>query len=692
MRNIKISSVLPIILTCLLHLFETTSVLAQISWNKTCGAEYLHSEETNRYAEWAAVPDTIIIPVVFHILTQGGVENISKEQVLDALRILNEDFSNRNPDTLDIPIPFQNVRGNPKIEFRLARIDPKGNCTDGIDRIYTPYTYGTGGTGNIYEFQKLFDWDHMKYYNIFVVNWLDSPNNFMLVGGSHIPSITSIITVPENRDVFGICYHDLNENRTITHEMGHFTGLLHPWGEGDIGNNCIEDDDISDTPKQSGPNYYCPSFPHISCENVTNGDMFNNFMDYTECTNMFTAGQVNHMRSVLTINPWRNVHWTSENNQLTGVNNDLPKCNLPPIADFGYGNFANWLAAESKVSFNEACSWDPDSFFWQFEGGIPAISAEKFPQVIFPDTGFHRITLRVSNTFGSDTISKNVYISPKEKHYDEYMTESFENHEETKNLVNVNFLGSSWASTDKASKSGAKSFYNSGNSQYLSGFFTHIFDLGNTSVSGRKLVFDIALGMSASGNEAAGLRVLWKRPFDFERSELLATNNSKVKSKPLHTEDALTSETLKTATTNTTFIPNANQWKTITLSIPDTLTGEIQVGFLWANFIPTSKFKGLYIDNIRITGTTKVNEVETSKPFLAFPNPTSDYFSLDIPADISLVHAAMEMYDLYGRLVISKKGVEILGAQDISSLTNGIYIIELRENGRIFRSKLLLTK
>lgn len=187
----------------------------------------MHSEETNRYAEWAAVPDTIIIPVVFHILTKGGVENISKEQVLDALRILNEDFSNRNPDTLDIPIPFQNVRGI--LKFRLARIDPKGNCTDGIDG-FIHLILMRGGDGNIYEFQKLFDWDHMKYYNIFVVNWLDSPNNFMLVGGSHIPSITSIITVPENRDVFGICYHDLNENRTITHEMGHFTGLLHPWG------------------------------------------------------------------------------------------------------------------------------------------------------------------------------------------------------------------------------------------------------------------------------------------------------------------------------------------------------------------------------------------------------------------------------------------------------------------------------
>ena len=109
--------------------------------------------------EVVEVPDTIIIPVVFHILTQGGVENISKEQVLDALSKLNEDFSNRNQDTLDIPIPFKNVRGNPKIEFRLARIDPKGNCTDGIERIYTNYTYGPEAQAIISTFKSYFDWD-----------------------------------------------------------------------------------------------------------------------------------------------------------------------------------------------------------------------------------------------------------------------------------------------------------------------------------------------------------------------------------------------------------------------------------------------------------------------------------------------------------------------------------------------------
>ncbi|MBK8348880.1 MAG: T9SS type A sorting domain-containing protein [Saprospiraceae bacterium] len=78
------------------------------------------------------------------------------------------------------------------------------------------------------------------------------------------------------------------------------------------------------------------------------------------------------------------------------------------------------------------------------------------------------------------------------------------------------------------------------------------------------------------------------------------------------------------------------------------------------------RFKGLYIDNIRITGTTGVNDAEASRQFLVFPNPTSDYFSLDIPTDLRLTNAELRMYDLYGRLVMSK-GLEIQESQDIST-------------------------
>jgi Secretion system C-terminal sorting domain len=130
----------------------------------------------------------------------------------------------------------------------------------------------------------------------------------------------------------------------------------------------------------------------------------------------------------------------------------------------------------------------------------------------------------------------------------------------------------------------------------------------------------------------------------------------------------------------------------VTLPIPDTLTGEIQIGFLWANFIQTTKFKGLYIDDIRITGTSDVNDENISTQISIFPNPTSDQFTIETPSDVNPTDAVMTIYDLFGRVVMVRKGLEIQRTQDISSLTSGIYIIELKENGRIFRSKLLITK
>ena len=235
---------------------------------------------------------------------------------------------------------------------------------------------------------------------------------------------------------------------------------------------------------------------------------------------MFSQGQVDRMRSCLGIHPWRKDQWTEANHIQTGIKEAMAPCEKPPVADFGYGNWANWNGADYPVRFNEACSWDPDSFFWEFEGGNPANSTDKFPKVIFQDTGFHKITLIASNTFGRDTIFRNIYISPKEIEYDASMTETFENEEEANNLVLFNLRGTHWKLTDKAAKTGTKSFYNPGNSQYVSGFFTHIFDLGSAPKPGRQLTFDVALGMSSSGNHQGGLRIIWKRPENFDRSDI----------------------------------------------------------------------------------------------------------------------------------------------------------------------------
>ena len=86
--------------------------------------------------------DHYIIPVVFHVIHEGGSENISFEQIEDQMRILNEDFARLNPDTFKTPSVFAEYAGDTNIEFRLAKIDPDGNCTQGITRTFSNLTNG----------------------------------------------------------------------------------------------------------------------------------------------------------------------------------------------------------------------------------------------------------------------------------------------------------------------------------------------------------------------------------------------------------------------------------------------------------------------------------------------------------------------------------------------------------------------
>ena len=108
------------------------------------------------------------IPVVFHILHNYGPENISDAQIYDAMRILNEDYRKLNADTTSIVASFQGIASDSEIEFRLATIDPNGNCTNGIDRIVTQLTYLAADPA------KLNPWPNNKYLNIWVANSLEN--------------------------------------------------------------------------------------------------------------------------------------------------------------------------------------------------------------------------------------------------------------------------------------------------------------------------------------------------------------------------------------------------------------------------------------------------------------------------------------------------------------------------------------
>src|SRR5687768_13493078 len=112
------------------------------------------------------------IPVVFHVVHTNGPENISREQIIDQLRVLNADFNFLNANKSKIRSIFTNVAADCQIKFVLATIDPNGNCTDGINRMYSPL--GVEVDQSTQEVKDLVQWNYRKYLNVWVVTSIKS--------------------------------------------------------------------------------------------------------------------------------------------------------------------------------------------------------------------------------------------------------------------------------------------------------------------------------------------------------------------------------------------------------------------------------------------------------------------------------------------------------------------------------------
>ena len=248
--------------------------------------------------------EVIVIPVVIHVLYHTGIQNISNQQVLSQLTVLNNDYRRLNADAANTPALFKNVAADARIVFCLAKVDPNGNYTSGIIHKYTKEALfladdemkfsSTGGDDA---------WDSKKYLNIWVCNLFGRTLGYAVMPGGPVEKDGVVIQY----DVFGttgMVTAPFNKGRTTTHEIGHWLGLKHLWGDAVCG-----DDGIADTPPQQASNSNCPSFPHTSdCSINPYGDMFMNFMDFTDdaCMSMFTQGQKSEMRSMFATGNPRN--------------------------------------------------------------------------------------------------------------------------------------------------------------------------------------------------------------------------------------------------------------------------------------------------------------------------------------------------------------------------------------------------
>ncbi|MGV9012157.1 MAG: M43 family zinc metalloprotease [Flavobacteriales bacterium] len=242
----------------------------------------------------------VIIPVVVHVVWNSSTQNVSDARVMAQIDQLNLDYARANSDVGNTPGAFTGLAANTDIQFCLAQRDPSGNATTGIERRQTTVSsFSTNDNVKRYSNGGLDAWPSGSYLNLWVCN-LGSG----LLGYAQFPG------GPASTDGVAVLYSSVGSmtvpgtitsykyGRSATHEVGHWMNLRHIWG--DDGTSCSGSDQVADTPNQSNENYGCPNFPHVSCSNGPNGDMFMNYMDYSDdlCMNLFTNGQADRMQSV----------------------------------------------------------------------------------------------------------------------------------------------------------------------------------------------------------------------------------------------------------------------------------------------------------------------------------------------------------------------------------------------------------
>jgi PKD repeat protein len=354
--------------------------------------------------------ELIIIPTVVHILHDYGVENISDLQVNSAIDFINKSFRKTSPDTVFIIPHFKPIAADTKIEFRLALLDPNGNCTNGIDRIASVKTY----SGN--DCSKTNLWDPSKYYNIWVVKNLEKSGIAMYsyspdyIAENNLYDKDGLMILHSYFGTMGTSSISLRED--IIPFLATSLGLKRSMG---FFNECI-DDGVDDTPPSA--NWaICPTatpplyleWVNCSLPNDTIIENVNNFMNFNYCGCMFTNGQKEKMRTLLNSSTCNRNQLISQENLInSGVLQSNSNCS--PIADFKNPKV---VCANTPINFTSLYSENGLNYSWTFEDGSPATSDLQNPTISFLSMGWKTISLTVSNNQGSNTKTKpfGIYVT-----------------------------------------------------------------------------------------------------------------------------------------------------------------------------------------------------------------------------------------------------------------------------------------
>lgn len=626
------------------------------------------------------------IPIVFHIIHEYGTENISDAQVYDQMEILNRDFSLSNSDISNVVAGFDTIAGNAEIQFKLAAIDPWGNCTNGIEHIYSHEAF------NGDDYSKLNQWPRSRYLNVWVVAKMRDG----AAGYAYYPTSTDgglffadgIIILHQYIGRIGTGTE--SRSRALTHEIGHYLGLPHVWGDTNEPGVACGDDGIEDTPVTMGFTY-CPSNPnHAKICDTTIVENYQNYMDYSYCSFMFTKGQVNLMRNMLQSESGnRNMLINDSIHHLTGV--DLPSAPLcAPVAEFSVENLV--ACAGTAIRFTDE-SWNAvvESREWIFEDANITTSTEVSPLVTFNSEGWKKVVLRVTNTAGTSEIveEKAIYVYPSGAMVNEPKAENFEGtsaywfmavnpNPETPGFELVDGKGvdgskcyvlNTFKDTKEATMYSDEYFYNfrkGGAKDYL-----YLPTLDLRYISGAEITFDYAYATEAFVEEDI------KEVLELQSSD--NCGKTWIPRKTINKIDLTTGGN----SSGVNFVPTKEQWESVSVVIPAALKKD-NVMFRFA-FTASDLSNNLYIDNVNINGSLMTQEQEfVALNFNVYPNPSTTDAGVFVEFSANDKDVTIELTDLSGKVLssetITDKNTAVNHKINTSSNLNaGVYLVRITQ-------------
>ncbi|MCC6369797.1 MAG: choice-of-anchor J domain-containing protein [Bacteroidia bacterium] len=636
----------------------------------------------------AAAP--YIIPVVFHVIYTTAYGNISDAQIIDQVAILNKEFNRQQADTLLTPSAFLPVAGKFNVEFRLATLDPNGNCTNGINRVYSTLSNCSVNENDV---KAVSYWPSNMYLNIWLTQSMHYSNSTDCGGGGYATFPGGAATndgINIRGDLIGnIGTAATNsgwgnfKGRYLIHELGHWFNLRHIWGDAICGN-----DQVADTPPAVSSNSSCPVFPRNpfnSCGSGASGEMFTNYMDYTNgpCLNMFTAGQVTRMTAALSSSiSGRNNLWSTSNLNATGTNNPYTY----PVACASEPDVLPLTPIiacvdDSVLITDNSYGGSVSSRVWNFGNAGASSLSNGAVKVKYSAPGVYSFTLTNNYLSSSKTrvFSNKVYILPNvtSASYVVPFTDSFED---------VNAYLNDWTVVDRDNDAvsweiTASTAYTDFNSIYIANF-------DNRAPTVDEIISP-PYNLSAVENPTLTfmLHSARRTTTDNDQLQVFISNNCGATWNSIYFKSGSALKTIlaNQASSYTPAVTSAD-WRLEKINIqPFMATGIVHFKFAFTG----GGGNNIFIDDINLDGinTTGLKSIQAPALLRVFPNPANNYLNVKWSAH-SKAGGDIDVVDVLGRSCLQIKNGSALMKEnttviDIAGLENGVYFINLRQNGQV---------